>query len=110
MTEHKTDMNITEKLNNTSIAEYRTTMNIIEKLNSTFTKELSTEHNYTLVNQTIDIRECLHVDLTNLSDFMIAIKVLLTSFTLVYHCQFDLNRSKRFKSVEFYENICKLFR
>ena len=43
------------------------------------------------------------------SDFMIAIKFLLTSSTLFYLFYFDLNRFKRFKSVEFYENICKLF-
>ena len=77
MTEHKTDMNITEKLNSTSTAEYKTDMNMTEKLSSTFT-----EHNYTLVNQTINIRECLQVVLTRLSDFMIAIKVLLTCSTL----------------------------
>ena len=59
MTEHKTDMNITEKLNSTSTAEYKTTMNITGKLSSTFKKEHSTEHNYTLVNQTINIGECL---------------------------------------------------
>ena len=39
MAEHKTDMNVTEKLNSTSSTEYRTTMNITEKLRSTFTKE-----------------------------------------------------------------------
>ena len=37
ITEHKTDMNITEKLNSTSTAEYRTTINITEKLSSIFT-------------------------------------------------------------------------
>ena len=40
---------------------------------------------------------------------MIAIKVLVTSFTLNYHFYFDLNKSKRFKSTEFHDNICKLF-
>ena len=40
---------------------------------------------------------------------MIAIKVLLTSSTLVYQFQFDLNRSRHLKSAECYENICKLF-
>ena len=39
MTEHRTDMNITEKLNITFTAEYKTNMNITEKLSSTFTKE-----------------------------------------------------------------------
>ena len=37
---------------------------------------------------------------------MIAIKDLLKSSTLAYHFQFDLNRSKRFKSTEFYEDTC----
>ena len=36
MTEHKTDMTITEKLNSTSTAEYKTNMNMTEKLSSTF--------------------------------------------------------------------------
>ena len=58
------------------------------------------------MNQTINIRECLQVVLTRLSDFMIAIKVLLTSSTLVYGFMFDL---ERFKSAEFYENVYKLF-
>ena len=39
MTEHKTDMKITEKLNSIYTAEYGTTMKITEKLSSTFTKE-----------------------------------------------------------------------
>ena len=78
MTKHKADMKITEKLNRTSTAEYKTDMNMTEKLSSTFT-----EHNYTLVNQTINIRKCLQVVLIRLSDFMIAVKVLLTSSTLV---------------------------
>ena len=39
MTEHKTDMNITEKLNSTSTAENKTGMNMTEKLTSTFTTE-----------------------------------------------------------------------
>ena len=39
MTEHKTDMNTTEKLNSTSTAEYKTDMNMIEKLSNTFTAE-----------------------------------------------------------------------
>ena len=85
MTEHKTDINITEKLNSTSIGEYKTDMNMTEKLSRTFTTEHQTEHNYTLVSQTINIREYLQVVLTRLSDFMIAIKVLLTSSTLFYH-------------------------
>ena len=38
MTEHKTSMKITEKLNSTYTAEYKTDMNITEKLSSTFTK------------------------------------------------------------------------
>ena len=84
MTEHKTDINITEKLNSTFTVEYKTNMNMTKKLSSTFTTEHQTGHNYTLVNQTIIIRECLQVALTKLSDFMIAIKVLLTSSTLVY--------------------------
>ena len=39
MTEHKTDMNITEKLNITSNAEYKTDINMTEKLSRTFTME-----------------------------------------------------------------------
>ena len=39
MTEHKTDMNITEKLNSISIAEYETDMNMTEKVSSAFTME-----------------------------------------------------------------------
>ena len=39
MTEHKTDMNITEKLNIISNAEYKTDINMTEKLSSTFTME-----------------------------------------------------------------------
>ena len=39
MTEQKTDMNITEKLNSTSTTEYKTNMNMTEKLSSTFTTE-----------------------------------------------------------------------
>ena len=35
MTEHKTDMKITEKLNSTSTAECKTDMNMTEKLSST---------------------------------------------------------------------------
>ena len=42
MTEHKTDMNITEKLNSTSMTEYKKEMNITEKLSCS-------EYNYTLV-------------------------------------------------------------
>ena len=40
MPEHKTDMNITEKLNSTSTAGYKTDMNMTEKLSITFTTEL----------------------------------------------------------------------
>ena len=39
MKEHKTGMNITEKLNSTSTVEYKTDMNMTEKLSSTFTTE-----------------------------------------------------------------------
>ena len=39
MTEHKTDMNITEKLNSISTAEYKTDMNMTEKVSSTFMTE-----------------------------------------------------------------------
>ena len=39
MTEHKTDMNITEKLNSISTAEYETDMNMTEKVSSAFTME-----------------------------------------------------------------------
>ena len=49
MTEHKTDMNITEKLNSTSMTEYKKEMNITEKLSCAFTTEHKTEYNYTLV-------------------------------------------------------------
>ena len=52
MTEHKTDINITEKLNSTFIVEYKTNMNMTKKPSSTFTTEHQTGHNYTLVNQT----------------------------------------------------------
>ena len=48
MTEHKTDMNITEKLNSTSMTEYKKEMNITEKLSCAFTTEHKTEYNYTL--------------------------------------------------------------
>ena len=49
MTEHKTDMNITEKLHSTSMTEYKKEMNITEKLSCAFTTEHKTEYNYTLV-------------------------------------------------------------
>ena len=49
MTEHKTDMNITEKLNSTSMTEFKKEMNITEKLSCAFTTEHKTEYNYTLV-------------------------------------------------------------
>ena len=39
MTEHKTDMNITGKLNSTSTAEYKIDINMTEKLSSTFRME-----------------------------------------------------------------------
>ena len=39
MAEHKTDMNITEKLNSFSTVEYKTDINMIEKPSSTFTTE-----------------------------------------------------------------------
>ena len=39
MTEHKTDINITEKLNSISTAEYETDMNMTEKVSSAFTME-----------------------------------------------------------------------
>ena len=39
MTEHKTDMNITEKLNSNSTVECKTDMNMTEELGSTFTTE-----------------------------------------------------------------------
>ena len=39
MTDHKTDMNITEKPNSNSTTEYKTTMNITVKLSCTCTKE-----------------------------------------------------------------------
>ena len=39
MTKHKTDMNITEKLNSTSTTEYKTDVNMTEKLSSTFMME-----------------------------------------------------------------------
>ena len=80
MVEHKTDMSNT-KYKKPNMTECKTDMNITEKLSNTFTKEHSTEHNYyTLVNQTINIRECFD----KLSEFMIVRKVLLTSSTLVY--------------------------
>ena len=49
MTEHKADMNITEKLNSTSMTEYKKEMNITEKLSCAFTTEHKTEYSYTLV-------------------------------------------------------------
>ena len=52
MTEHKTDMNITEKLNSTSLEMQKTDMNITGKLNM---MEHKTEHNYTLVKQVMNI-------------------------------------------------------
>ena len=39
MAEHKTDMNITEKLNSNSTVECKTDMNMTEELGSTFTTE-----------------------------------------------------------------------
>ena len=39
MTERKTELNISEKLNRTSTVEYKTDMNMTEKLSSTFTME-----------------------------------------------------------------------
>ena len=42
MTEHKTDMNITEKLNSTSLTKRKTDIHVTEKLNMT---EHKTEHN-----------------------------------------------------------------
>ena len=59
MREQRTDANITKKWNSICTVEYRTTMSIIEKLSNTFTKQLKTEHIYTLLNETINIRECL---------------------------------------------------
>ena len=52
MIEHKTDMNITEKLSSTSMMEYKTDMNITKidkykKLNSTSTAEYKTDLNIT---------------------------------------------------------------
>ena len=58
MVEHKTDMNGT-KYKKLNMTEYKTDMSMTEKLSSTFTKEHQTEHNYALVNQTTNIRECL---------------------------------------------------
>ena len=67
MTKHKTDMNITKigrtllkltntkKLNSTSLKGHKTGMNITEKLSTMFTTEHKTEHNYTLVNRTINM-------------------------------------------------------
>ena len=45
-------MNITEKLNSTSLTKHKTDMNITEKLNM---MEHKTEHNYTLVKQAMNI-------------------------------------------------------
>ena len=54
MKEHKTDMSITEKLNSTSLTKRKTDMNVTEheKLNMT---EHKTGHKYTLVKQTMNI-------------------------------------------------------
>ena len=59
-TEHKKEMNNTKiekykKLNSNSMTNHKTDINITEKLSTTFTLELKTEYNYTLVNQTIKI-------------------------------------------------------
>ena len=62
MTEHKTGINITKigkykknKLSTTSLMEHKTVMNITEKLSITLTTEHKTEYNYTLVNRTINM-------------------------------------------------------
>ena len=39
MTEHKTDINITEKLNSASTMKHKTDMNMTEKVSRTFTTE-----------------------------------------------------------------------
>ena len=52
MKEHKTDMNITEKLNSTSLTKHKTDMNATEKLNM---MEHKTEHNHTFVKQAMNI-------------------------------------------------------
>ena len=39
MTEHRADMNISEKHSNTSMMEQKTGMNFTKRLSSTFTKE-----------------------------------------------------------------------
>ena len=41
------------------MSEHRRDMNIAEKLNNTFTKELKRELKYTLLNQTKNVRESL---------------------------------------------------
>ena len=69
MKEHKTDMNITEKLNSTSTAEYKTDVKITEKLSSTFTTEHKTDmkntRNWTAllwqsIKQTLNVLEMLN--------------------------------------------------
>ena len=52
MTEHKTDMSITEKLNSTSLTKHKADMNVTEKLNMTKHK---IEHNYALMKQAMNI-------------------------------------------------------
>ena len=54
MKKHKTDMNVTEKLNSTSLTKHKTDINVTEKLNMI---EHKTEHNYTLVKQAMSIYE-----------------------------------------------------
>ena len=72
MAERKTDIDITEKLNHTSMKEHKTDMSITEKLNSTSLTKRKTDknvteheklnmtghktgHNYTLVKQAMNI-------------------------------------------------------
>ena len=52
--EHKTDKNNT-KYKKLNMIEHKTNMKITEKLSSNSMKKHYTEHNYTLVNQTIKI-------------------------------------------------------
>ena len=57
---------------------------ILTQYKTIINKAKTKVHLKTLMNQTINIQEYSQVFLTRLSDFMIAIKVLLTSSTLVY--------------------------
>ena len=91
MTEHKTDMSITNtKPENDGAPNrhehyWKTEQYFYRGIQNWHDHDWKTEQHFydgILVYQTLNLRECLQVVLTRLSDIMIAIKVLLTSSTL----------------------------